>query len=129
MLKKLVVNTDIECQACKACMQACSNAYYKKFDEALSCIQIGMKGAFVKPTICAQCGKCADVCPENAISQNAKGIYTVNKKLCKACGKCVEVCPFHVVVMPEGAENASKCIACGLCAKACPMDMLEVVES
>ena len=115
--------------ACLSCVAACSQAYFKTMDPSKALLQIGMKNNAPAPAVCIQCGKCARECPENAITQNAKGVYMINKKLCKGCGKCVEVCPFHVVVMPEGAENASKCIACGLCAKACPMDMLEVVES
>ena len=81
----------------------------------------------MKPVVCSQCGKCAEACPENAITQNSKGVYTINKKLCKACGKCVEACPFHVAFLADGAASASKCVACGLCAKACPMEMLEIV--
>ena len=127
MVKKLVVKKGIECQACKACMQACSNAYFKTFDEALSCIQLGERNGAVKPVVCSQCGKCAEACPENAITQNSKGVYTINKKLCKACGKCVEACPFHVAFLADGAAAASKCVACGLCAKACPMEILEIV--
>ena len=70
-----------------------------------------------------------DIKRKEAITQNAKGVYMINKKKCVACGKCVEVCPFHLIVLPEGAEAASKCVACGICVKACPMEMLEIVES
>ena len=128
-MKKLTVKKDIPCMACLSCVAACSTAYYKTVDPDKAMLQIGMKGNAPVPAVCIQCGKCARNCPENAITQNPKGVYMINKKLCKACGKCVEVCPFHVVVMPAGAEAATKCIACGLCAKACPMEMLEVVES
>lgn len=76
---------------------------------------------------CPQCGKCAEVCQEGAITQNAKGVYMINKKKCTGCGKCAEACPFGLIVKTEG-NPASKCIACGICAKACPMDVLEVVE-
>ena len=72
--------------------------------------------------------QCAEACPNGAITQNAKGVYTVNKKLCTGCGKSVEACPFGVMVKAETSEFASKCIACGICAKACPMELLEVVE-
>ena len=81
-----------------------------------------------KPMVCVQCGKCAEVCEHGAITQNAKGVYTINKKLCVGCGKCKDACPFGVLVKVEEAPNASKCIACGICAKACPMEILEVVE-
>ena len=74
------------------------------------------------------CGKCARTCPEGAISQNAKGVYMVDKKKCVACGKCVEACPMHVMVLAPQAAAVSKCIACGICAKACPMGILSVEE-
>lgn len=117
--------------ACKACEIACSEAFYKEFSEDKSCIHISVKkdGVTPKPMVCVQCGKCAKACESGAITQNAKGVYTINKKLCIGCGKCVEACPFGLVVKAEDKPTASKCIACGICAKACPMDVLEVVES
>ena len=114
--------------ACLACVDACSEAFYKEFDPGKSCIQIVEKKS-VRPMVCPQCGKCAEACPAGAIKQNAKGVYMVNKKLCTGCGKCVEACPFGLMVKAEDSATASKCIACGICAKACPMDVLEVVET
>ena len=126
-MKKLTVKDPAACQYCLACVVACSEAFYKEFNPDLSCIHIGeRKGKFV-PITCPQCGKCAKVCESGAITQNAKGVYMVNKKLCTGCGKCAEVCPFGVMVKKED-KPASKCTACGLCAKACPMGILEVVE-
>ena len=127
-MKKLVVNKNGECMACLECVQACSNAFYKEFDEDLSCIRVVAKGSGAKPNVCIQCGKCMKVCEAGAITQNPKtGVYMINKKLCVQCGKCVEACPMKVMVLkPETA--ASKCIACGICVKACPMEILEIVE-
>ena len=129
-MKKLNVAKKDACMACKACEIACSEAFYKKFDEDLSCIKISVQkdGVSPKPVVCVQCGKCAKVCPEGAITQNPKGVYMINKKKCVGCGKCKEVCPFGVMVKAEEAETVSKCIACGICVKACPMDVLEVVD-
>ncbi|MFI3313918.1 MAG: 4Fe-4S binding protein [Eubacteriales bacterium] len=127
-MKKLTVKKGSTCMACLACVRACSEAFYKEFDEEKSCIQLVEKKDTVRPMTCVQCGKCAKVCEAGAITQNAKGVYMINKKLCTQCGKCKEVCPFHVMV--QVAESpATKCIACGICVKACPMDVLEVVES
>ena len=78
--------------------------------------------------VCVQCGKCAEVCEHGAITQNAKGVYTINKKLCVGCGKCAEACPFGLIVKDEAAPYSSKCTACGICVKACPMEVLEIVE-
>lgn len=127
-MKKLTVKKNAECMACLECVRACSVAFYKDFDEELSCIKITTKGAAAKPVVCIQCGKCMKVCEHEAITQNPKtGVYMINKKKCVGCGKCVEVCPVKVMVHKE--ENpVSKCIACGICAKACPMEILEIVE-
>ena len=127
-MKKLAVKKNIECMACLQCVQACSEAFYKEFDEDLSCIQIVAKGNAAKPMTCIQCGKCMKVCEAEAITQNPKtGVYLINKKKCVSCGKCVEICPMKVMVLKEG-NPASKCIACGICVKACPMEVLEIVE-
>ena len=128
IMKKLMVKKTAECMACLECVRACSSAFYKEFNQDLSCIQIVAKGTGAKPMTCIQCGKCAKVCEAGAITQNPKtGVYMINKKLCTSCGKCVEACPMKVMVMAE--ESApSKCIACGICVKACPMEVLEIVE-
>lgn len=115
--------------ACLECVRACSEAFYKVFDPAKSCIQIVEgKDGNPKTNACLQCGKCAKVCEQGAITQNPKGVYMINKKLCTGCGKCVEVCPMKVMVKAPESPVTSKCIACGICAKACPMGILEVQE-
>ena len=125
-MKKLVVKKGAECMACLQCVEACSTAFYKEFDEDLSCIRIVAKGNAAKPNVCIQCGKCMRSCEHEAITQNPKtGVYMINKKKCVGCGKCVEACPMKVMVMKD---IASKCIACGICVKACPMEILEIVE-
>ena len=130
-MKKLYVAKKDACMACKACEIACSEAFYKEFNENLSCIHISVKkdGVTPKSVTCVQCGKCAEACPEGAITQNAKGVYMINKKKCVHCGKCVEVCPMGVMVKVSEEDAPSKCIACGICAKACPMGILEIKES
>ena len=128
-MKKLAVKKNVECMACLQCVSACSEAFYKEFDEALSCIHIvAGKDGGAKPMTCIQCSKCMRACEHDAITQNPKtGVYMINKKKCVSCGKCAEVCPMHVIVHTEG-NPASKCIACGICVKACPMEVLEIVE-
>ena len=127
-MKRLTVKKGSKCMACLECVRACSEAFYKEFDPDKSCIRIVEKNGAVKTNVCVQCGKCAQACEAGAITQNAKGVYMVNKKLCTGCGKCVEACPFGLMVKAEESPASSKCIACGICAKACPMDVLEVVE-
>ncbi|MDR2097457.1 MAG: 4Fe-4S binding protein, partial [Spirochaetaceae bacterium] len=110
---------------------ACVAAFYKSEDtttQNLSCIQITSKQDKTKVVVCVQCGKCAKSCEAQAITKNAKGVYTLDKKLCVNCGKCIEACPFNLIVKAKERQSPSKCIACGICAKNCPMDILYVKE-
>lgn len=127
-MKKLTVKKGATCMACLECVRACSTAFYKEFHQDKSCIRIVDRKGAARPMTCVQCGKCAAACEHGAITQNAKGVYMINKKLCVGCGKCKEACPFGLLVKVDEAPTASKCIACGICAKACPMEILEVVE-
>jgi len=47
---------------------------------------------------CVGCGKCADVCPTQAIYLVGKEVF-VQEGLCRACGACVEVCPKGAITM------------------------------
>ena len=126
-MKKVKVTDHSKCYACFQCMVACSTAFYKEFDQDKSCIRIGnKKDGRIMVKACSQCGKCAQACEQNAITQNAKGVYMIDKKLCIGCGKCVAACPFEVMV--QVGDKVSKCIACGKCVRECPMDVLELVE-
>ncbi len=129
-MKKLVVSKENPCKACLSCVRACSEAFYKTFDPDLSCIRVVAKpDGEPKVQNCIMCGKCARTCTHDAISQNAKGVYMIDKRKCVGCGDCVKACPMQVMVMPAGEDaRPSKCIACGLCAKACPMGILSVEE-
>jgi Fe-S-cluster-containing hydrogenase component 2 len=131
MMKKLAVNSEIQCMACRACEIACSEAFYKTYDPGLSCVQVrdDKKGGG-KPVVCVQCGACARACEAGAITKNEKtGVYMLAKAKCVGCGKCAEACPFQVLVKSPERETPTKCIACGICAKACPMQLLYIKET
>ena len=102
-MKKLKVKKGSTCMACLACVEACSEAFYKEFHPDKSCIQIVEKKS-VRPMACPQCGKCAEACPEGAITQNAKGVYMINKKKCVGCGKCEQHCPQSIPIRQKLKE-------------------------
>lgn len=93
-MKKLKVKKGSTCMACLACVRACSESFYKEFDPDKSCIQIVEKKS-VRPMACPQCGKCAEACPEGAITQNPKGVYMINKKNVPAVANVQK--PVHLV--------------------------------
>lgn len=128
-MKRLEVRDQDACMSCSACELACSEAYYKTYDMRKTAIRVGYEGDTLKTFVCTQCGKCAEVCEVEAITQNPKGVYMINKKKCVSCGKCVEACPYAIVVMAKDRPAPSKCIACGICVKACPVDVLVISEA
>ena len=83
------------CRGCLAhrCQAACPRGAIS-FEEN--------KKAKIDPDKCIQCGKCASVCPYNAI--------TINYNKCISCGSCVYMCPFGAVVDKSFILDAVKLI-------------------
>ena len=127
--KKLALRPGKECIGCLECVRTCAMAYRKSDDADKACIRIerDAKGAF-SPVLCDQCGLCAEVCPAGAISQDAKGVYRIDKALCLGCGLCAESCPKGLIVFDPDGGAPNKCIACGLCVRACPRDVPALAE-
>lgn len=134
--KSLTVNKNARCIGCLECARTCSKIFYKQELPALAFLQIrekkgignqsGIQGMITRPVTCIQCGRCAEACPQGAISRNQFGVLVVDLKMCTNCGKCRDACPFGVMVEDPIAKVSKKCIACGQCAKACPMGVLEI---
>ena len=127
--KHLTVRNGKECIGCLDCVRACAAAYQQCNDAEKATLRIERTdtGEFL-PHLCDQCGKCAEACPEGAITKNPKGVYMINKKKCTGCGKCKNACPKGILPKIEDMDTAAKCIACGLCVKACPRDVLAIAE-
>jgi len=53
------------------------------------------------PELCKSCGKCAEVCPYNAITVEVKkkDPAVVNTAACAGCGTCAAECPFGAIIM------------------------------
>ena len=54
--------------------------------------QIGFMSA-----LCQQCGKCLDVCPNNAI-RAGENVYRIDHSRCESCGKCSDHCSHGALV-------------------------------
>jgi NADH-quinone oxidoreductase subunit F len=56
---------------------------------------------------CIGCGKCAAVCPVDAVSGEAYRLHRVDQKLCTRCGQCREVCPTDAVQIKDALAKES----------------------
>ena len=69
------------CIGCHQCEEACSKAFYKVSDPMKSCIRITDKeDGSHHIAVCTQCGKCSEVCNTGVITEDARGVYRLNKK-------------------------------------------------
>lgn len=50
---------------------------------------------------CVACGKCFEVCPDNAVIKSKNNTYSINKSTCIECGACFEVCPVEGIDLPK----------------------------
>ncbi|MHA1520636.1 MAG: monomeric [FeFe] hydrogenase [Promethearchaeota archaeon] len=81
---------------------------------------------------------CVTVCPKNAVSI-VEGKSVIDQEKCILCGKCAQVCPYNAIAYRErpcavacGVNAISsdadgfadidyeKCVSCGLCIVSCP---------
>lgn len=114
------------CQNCmgKACYNSCN----------FGAITIGMHQAYIDPSKCRECGKCAAACPYNAIADLMRpcrkscpvdalqvdqetGMAMIDDEKCISCGQCIHSCPFgaigsvtHIVDIVNAMRSGKKVI-------------------
>ncbi len=122
------------CTGCKLCQLSCSAKHEQIFNPEKSRIKVlheyRSDGLHIASKHCIFCGKCEEVCPEEAISNNGQWMIVDNNK-CTGCGVCVENCPMNVIFL-DGQEKAVICDLCGgspQCIKWCPKDVIAYKET
>ncbi len=67
---------------------------------------------------------CLRVCPVDALVKREGGGVILNSTKCIGCGKCAEVCPINAIFWNEEANKPDICVHCGYCVKYCPHEVL-----
>lgn len=110
------------CTGCRLCLQICTIEHFDEINPKKAALRIEAKfpdpGKY-RPYVCTQCGKCAEVCPEDAIFQDEIGAYIVDKEKCSNCGDCVEICPVGVVFQHPDLSSVIICNFCMECTEVC----------
>lgn len=111
----LIVNADL-CIGCRMCEAICSLVHYGAIGISHARLKVLRydNDAFFNPVVCMQCEvpHCASVCPEKAITKNAKtGVVKVSKSKCTGCKMCLTACPFGAMNFID--DVATKCDLCG----------------
>jgi pyruvate formate lyase activating enzyme len=71
------------------------------------CVSPHPEVGFIKK-LCTKCGKCAEVCPEQALVYKAGEILYIDRERCTGCGACSSVCSYQALVLygkPMGADE------------------------
>ena len=55
--------------------------------------------------------------------------YTIVRELCKGCGKCARICPANAIVgkVKEPYTITADCVHCGACVESCPFKAIEEI--
>lgn len=120
-----------KCSGCRACLLACSLHLFGENNPKKAALAIvphfPAPGTF-EVKVCTQCGRCAEVCPVDAIHQNEKGAYYIEPDECTLCMACVEECPEGVVFTRPDVGYAWQCDLCGNCVEVCGPGVLWIAE-
>ncbi len=140
MAKKFFMDPQ-RCIGCRACMAACQECDTHR---GVSMIYIDTLDTFwspqTSPTVCMHCVNppCANVCPVDAIKQDARGIVlSALTDRCIYCRNCVYACPFGIPKYQAKQALMIKCDQCydrtsqdkkPWCATVCPTRALDYGE-
>lgn len=116
------------CSGCRVCQLLCALTHYQ--ENNIKKAALAIRGFFPAPgryevAVCDQCGECAAVCPEEAITR-PNGAWVIDSGRCTGCGVCVEACPRQVMWVHPDLTAPIKCDACGECVPYCSREVLTI---
>ncbi len=127
-VKKIKVNTG-KCSGCRLCLQICAISHFDEINPKKASLRVEARfpqPGLYKPRVCIQCGKCMEVCPEDAIYRRDDGAYIVDKEKCTNCGECIPVCRPKVVFQHKDVDHVIICDNCFKCVELCNTGALSI---
>lgn len=110
------------CTGCRLCLQVCTIEHFDEINPKKAALRVEAKfpdpGEY-HPRVCIQCGKCAKICPEEAVHRNPAGAFVVDAERCTNCGTCVPECPEAVVFQHADLDHVILCDFCFECTEVC----------
>lgn len=85
-------------------------------------------GFEAKVCVACATAPCALACPTEALAQRPGGGVRVKHDLCIHCGKCAQVCPVDAIYLHPEQGLPYLCIHCGRCVNFCPQGCLELSD-
>ncbi len=129
-----------KCTGCLLCEIACSAYHGYGGNPRYAVVRVHAPEQFsVKrryqytPLHCTLCGKCVEVCPEDALYIE-DGVVRWDEDKCQRHGKCVEICPLGVVAWRTDGDGKGEPLFCDLCGGApqcaaqCPEEAIIIME-
>lgn len=121
-----IAKDESRCSGCRVCQLICALHHFGENNPKKSAI--GIKPEFPKPgryriSICTQCMRCIDVCPQGAISKQSQAIR-IDAEKCNYCLVCVDTCPFGAIFTHREFKIPFICDLCGACVELCPTKAL-----
>ncbi|MCP4369282.1 MAG: FAD-dependent oxidoreductase [Deltaproteobacteria bacterium] len=91
-------------------LSAAGEAFESGFDETGSFYSfVDSFAAYADRQLCRGCGKCADICPEGAVSieeiTRGTGLSSIEPKFCTGCGNCISECPTGAISLSESEQG------------------------
>jgi|WetSurMetagenome_2_1015567.scaffolds.fasta_scaffold813189_2 anaerobic carbon-monoxide dehydrogenase iron sulfur subunit len=119
-----------KCSGCRLCIQICAISHYHETNPKKASLRIEAhfpQPGLYKPKVCVQCGKCLEVCPEDAIYRRDDGAFIVLAEKCTNCGECIPVCKPGVIFQHRDIDHVIICDNCFKCTELCNTGSITVI--